>query len=364
MSKLVVAIVWVSCSLCTAGWCQPSSAAAARSASKDKSTPATSQHLTRVQTVHALSELAGVFYAPLKCDSDGNIYLTTDVAGMSGVRKLSPKGERLVIFQAQTNSDMKKIDMSKDFSVGPFGEFYELVFPHEIDRYVFVYKADGSYKSAIKLDPGFPWRPTALAVFPSGNLLVSGLEYDRDRKNPVMWPFTGIFSPSGSPLKELKLKDDEALRDLAASGDTRVTSPTNPSTNRAIEFTNMETGADGNVYMMRWTNPALVYAISPGGEIRRFTVNPGDSSYSPVSMHVAGNRIAVLFIDPQSTRNVMQIVDLEGRKIATYEEQVEGKAKTDLLGNAFACYAQNPERFTFLETDDNNKLEFLIAEPR
>jgi len=59
----------------------------------------------------------------------------------------------------------------------------------------------------------------------------------------------------------------------------------------------------------------------------------------------------------------MQIVDLEGRRIAIYEEQVEGKAKTDLLGNAFACYAQNPERFTFLETDDNNKLEFLIAEP-
>jgi hypothetical protein len=123
---------------------------------------------------------------------------------------------------------------------------------------------------------------------------------------------------------------------------------------------------------MRSTSPAIFYALSAGGEVlRRFTVDPGDISYGPVAMHVSGNRIAVLFREPQTQEKIMKIVDLEGRELATYSADVrypadaEGKErKTQALGGAFACYTTNPDRFIFLATGADDKLRFRIAEAR
>jgi hypothetical protein len=39
-----------------------------------------------------------------------------------------------------------------------------------------------------------------------------------------MLPFTGIFASDGSLLKELTLKDDEKITEMAAAHDNRVTS--------------------------------------------------------------------------------------------------------------------------------------------
>jgi hypothetical protein len=229
-----------------------------------------------------------------------------------------------------------------------------------------VYKSDGSYKSLIKLQPGFAWIPSTLAVFASGNLLVSGLEYDKNEKRFV-WPFTAIFSSDGTLLKEVKLEDDDTLRDMAASGDSRVSSSTNPSSNFAIEFGQSQAASDGNVYLMRWVTPTIFYALSPGGGVvRRFLVDPGDENFKPAEMHVAGSRIAVLFYHPQTGELLMKIVDLEGHEIATYDQaKVNGKPTTnDALGSAFACYTDDPQRFTFLTTGDGQKLELRAAEAR
>jgi hypothetical protein len=317
-------------------------------------------YLVPVQTIVAKAEVAASFDQPLTCDNDGNLYLQSEHFGVSGIRKLNAKGERTALFQPNANPDLK-IDGVGYFALSPSGELYQFVFPHEMARYVMVYKSDGSYKSVIKLQPGFPWIPSSLAAFPSGNLLVSGLEFDRDAKNGVMWPFTGIFSSDGTLLKEVKLEDDDAFRDLAASGDARVTSGTNPQANHAVEFGQMQAADDGNVYLMRWITPTIFYAISPGGEvIRRFVVDPGDESYRPSAMHVAGNRIAVLFFQPQSMEERMKIVDLEGHEIATYDELRE-KGKP-ILGLAFACYTENPQRFTFLTTGDGERLNLQTVE--
>jgi hypothetical protein len=336
-----------------------------------KATKGTSQgspsrgHLEVVQSVEASSEVISTLSDSLKCDHDGNLYVDTDQYGVSAIHKLNLKGDRVALFQPRANPE-RKIDLSVGFALGPNGDLYQLVFPHEITRYVFVYKPDGTYKSSIKLQPGFPWNPSALAVFPQGSLFVSGLEYDHDRNNPVMWPFSGIFSADGSLLEEVKLEDDGTLRDLAAAGDARLTSPTNPSANSAIDFSKMEAADDGNVYLMRWTNPAIFYAVSPGGEVvRRFTVDPGDAGYHPVTMHVSSTRIAVLFAQPQTEEEIVKVVDLEGHEVATYYQPVvNGKPKYGRLSLAFACYTDNPERFTFLSAGDEDKLQFLIAEPR
>jgi hypothetical protein len=208
--------------------------------------------------------------------------------------------------------------------------------------------------------------PAALAPFASGNLLVTGQKYDRDPSNQPMWPFTAIFASDGTLLKEIKLDDDDAIHDLTVSSDPRVVSPQNPTSNRAISFSQMLPAEDGDIYLVRWLTPAIVYAVSPGGEVvRRFKIDPGDGDYRPGPVHISGNRMAVLFIQPKTRQKIMKVVDLEGQELASYEEaRGDGKTKLGGVGSAFACYSAQPERFTFLRTGENDKLELLIAEPR
>ncbi len=363
MPVLTVTVLWVLILFPITLRAQSPGGAAPRVETRKKSKESFS-HLVRAEKVEVASEVANSFDDPIECDGEGNFYLQSEQHGVSGIRKLNSKGERVAVFQPTAAADMK-IDLVGYFALGQSGELYQLVFTHELTRYVFVYKADGSYKSAIKLQPGFAWQPSAIAVFPSGNLLVSGLGYGSDRKSKVMLPFTGIFSQDGTLLKEIKLEDDDGLHDMAASGDPRVSSPVNPQANHAVDFSQMEAAADGNIYLMRWLTPAIFYAISPGGEVvRRFTVDPGDADLRPTEMHIAGNRIAVLFFHPQTMATRMKIVDLEGREIATYDENDDAKSEAGGLGTAFACYTANPERFAFLSTGDNQRIEFLFAEPR
>jgi hypothetical protein len=312
-----------------------------------------------IETVKVPSETAEVFAHPT-CDSDGNLYFRTDPDGVAGIRKLNGKGERMALFQA--TSPNVKASHPAYFTLGPNGDVYQLIFAPEMSRYVFVYKADGTVKSEIKLQPGFPFFPSRLAIFASGDILVSGLEYDKDRAAP-MRPVTGIFSSDGALRKEVMLEDDEKIHDMAVSGDPKVTSPQNPSANYAVIGGAAEIGSDGNVYLMRRLSPAILYAISAGGAVvRRFTVDAGDGDFLPSGMHIAGNRISVLFRKEQTRQEVIKIVDLEGNDIATYDEPViDGR---HALGPAFLCYADNPERFIFLTATDDDKLGLIIAKPQ
>lgn len=305
-------------------------------------------------------EPAESFGLPLVCDGDGNLYVRTAPDGIQAVHKLNSKGEKTALFLA--NSPTIKVDAGGSFAVTPDGNFYQLVFAHEITRYVFVYGKDGSPKSEIKLQPGFAFTPYKIAVFPNGDLLVSGLEYDKDPKNRAMWPFTGIFSPDGILRKELTLEDDQQIHDMGASGDPMVSPPDMPSLNYAVVRGEAEAAGDGNVYLMRRLSPAIFYAISPGGSIRRFTVDPGRNDVVPESMHISGNRIAILFWEPQTHEQLMKVIDLEGRALATYYEPAPKEGERP-LGLGFACYLQNPERFIFLEETENGGLGLLTATP-
>jgi len=321
-------------------------------------------HLVRIQSITTPSEMVTFFYPPLRCDGDGNLYFPTELVGAPAIRKLNPKGERVAVFQANQDPDLKA-GVATYYALDPdFGELHQLVFPEGLDRYVFIYKSDGTFKSAVKLQTDFPFFPGRIEVFPGGQFLVSGEEYDTDR-TATMWPFTGIFAADGRLLKELGLEDDNTLHDMAASGDARVTRPGNRQANLAVDNGFLEMGADGNAYLMRWGNPAIFYAISAGGQVvRRFTVEGGQSDYRPVAMHINKNRIAVLFWEKLSGDEIMKIVDLEGHDVATYDAPHGAKGGDTGLGASFACYTQNPTRFTFLGADENGKVQILTAEPR
>src|SRR5437879_11851922 len=79
-------------------------------------------------------------------------------------------------------------------------------------------------------------------------------------------------------------------------------------------------------------------------------------------MHISVNRIAVIFWQPQNYEQIIKVVDLNGRTVATHYEPA-AKDGEQPLGLGFACYTQNPERFTFLETTDDNRLALITATP-
>ncbi len=331
-------------------------------AEKNKNVPAAAVAGLHTELTKISSEIAQGFLDPLRCDSDGNLYLRTAPSGVGAIHKLNSKGVRVALFQPKS-ADVK-VNFPLSFDIAPNGDVYQLISAFETTRYVFVYDKDGGLKSEIKLQqPRFAFFPSKIAVFPNGDLLVSGLEHDKDRDNQTLRPFTGIFSSDGTLRRELTLKDDKTIYDMATSGNPKVTPPENPSANYAVSQGVAETGADGNVYLMRRLSPAIIYAISPGGSVHRFEVDPGQRDFLPDSMHVVGNRIAVLFWEPQTNEEILKVVDLQGHDIAVYDEPAE-KDGGHTLGLAFVCYAQNPERFIFLETMDDEKLGLMTATPK
>ena len=258
------------------------------------------RHLAVVQTVKT-PEMANSISVPVRCDDQGNLYARTEPSGVASIRKLNAKGELAALFQPSSVTDLKVL-ISLKFDLDGSGGVYQLAVGQKPPLYVIMFKSDGSYEGSIKLDSGLLF-PSALAVFrPSGTFLITGQKYDRNRM-AVKVPFTGIFSASGALLKEISLEDDNAIHDMAGSGDPRVISPEAPTDNQALSLSQMQPADDGNVYLMRWVSPAIVYAISSGGEVvRRFEVKAGDDNYRPDTMQISGNRMAVLFFHPQTHR--------------------------------------------------------------
>jgi hypothetical protein len=316
-----------------------------------RSNPDKNLQLTLVKTV-ALDTVETSMVGSPKCDSDENFYLSGMDRGLT-ISKFNSKGESVAIFKATSSPDVSQFDGAKLSTVSADGEVYQLVFPHSFDRDVFLYAKDGSYKSVVKLEVSKGWSPSLLVAFPSGNFMATGKKWDKLQQEYV--PFTGIFSSSGTLLKELQLEDDSSI------------GPIPMGLNPAISRGSLEVGGDGNVYLLRALNPAIVYAISPGGEItRRFTINPGDDKFRVGGMAVAGNRIAVMFLKGDEGKNiereVIEAVDLEGNPVATYEApMVDGHLA---FGVSLACYTHNPEQFTFLGWTKDEKPVLNTAEPR
>jgi hypothetical protein len=112
---------------------------------------------------------------------------------------------------------------------------------------------------------------------------------------------------------------------------------------------------------MRRTNPAIVSAISPLGEVvRSFIVAPpSDGPFSPVMpLHISGTRMAILFDDSHGGQAV-KVVSLKGGEFATYGA-LPGK---DSTGPVLACYSADNERFTFVGAD-KGKLLLTSFEPQ
>jgi len=323
-----------------------------------EATTSSKVRLTAVESVVSKTETATAF-SQLTCDRDGNVYLGP-VDG-SGIRKINAKGELVATYKPRANPDIDVYSEGR-YSVTPDGEVYQHVESKtEPHRFILVFKSDGSYSTTIRPETGFSVVPATIAVFPNGNLLMTGNKLDRNSKLFIV-PFTGIFRSDGKLLKEITLEQEEHLPDTSAMRDLKPGQPLPNISNRAVGWGHTEPAKDGNIYIMRWGSPASFYAISPGGEVvKRFTVDPGSSAYDPYNMHISGNRIAVQFSN-KSFDQIIKIVDLDGQELETYEFSPTDTPKEHL--GIFACYTMSPERFTFLISDTDYKLKVNQVEAR
>jgi hypothetical protein len=302
--------------------------------------------------VSVAGEYHGGIAFPTACDEQGRLYVKLVKVGpgmMGPLFRLSSKGV------AETEFDTSGALINR-YAVRPDGGVIMMRVEEGI-KIVDNFAPDGTRGSSIVLErPPTPFFPSQLAVFHSGEILISGLQYQ-----PGYKAGTAIYDPTGHLIKQVVLDGDVELERTIAQ-DTRAQQQNNKDVNQSAAVT----GDDGLVYLMRATSPASVYAISAAGDVvRKIVLNPPTGAGSPYfGIRVVKNRLVVQF--NRSCENTAAagscrsstyaVVDATtGQKLAAYEADKEA-------GGTLACYAPDPDRFYIFS--DRHGLEIVEAEPK
>lgn len=276
---------------------------------------------------------------PPACDAKGNVYFRPYYSRkhplQSPVYKFSPRGERKVIYSLAGDPEFAGQGRGgADFAIGKDGELYQLAVS-EKGSYIVRFDQNGAIKSKVRLRAGFS--PYHFAVFDSDDFLVTGSGAD----DPILHAiYTGIFDRSGKMLKRIVFPEDQQYTQAANRGDAEFTEPGNTIPgNYAVDRGTVLRASDGNLYVVRWTTPARVYAVAPSGEIMaEFEVTPPIDGKKPSIVVSHGNRLA---IEWEATQNDLRagitVVGVDGQFYATYSEKL----------GVLACYSDH-ERFTFI----------------
>jgi hypothetical protein len=301
--------------------------------------------------VSVVGEYHGGIAFPTACDEQGRSYvkLVKTGPGMLGpLFRLSTKG----VVEAEFDTSGALINR---YAVRPDGGVI-MMRVDEATKIVDSFTSDGTRGSSIALErPPTPFFPSQLAVFHSGEILISGLQYQ-----PGYKAGTAIYDPTGRLVKQLVLDGDAEIEN-AITKDTRA----QQQNTSAIATSVAITGDDGLVYLMRATSPASVYAISAAGDVvRKIVVSPPSGTGSPYfGIRVVKNRLVVQFhrncdstaASDSCRSSSYAVVDATtGQKLAAYEADKEA-------AGTMACYAPAPDRFYI---SDRHDLEIVEAEPK
>jgi hypothetical protein len=346
--------------LSTALWAGQNGSASAEAAA---SIPVSASTITlrASSTMNVVSEMGGAFMSSSKCDADGNLYIRKFAADrplLGPVVKIDADGKRVALFDPAAFSQLA-LERADAFSPASDGGLYQIAQSAGLKPRIYVlhYASDGSPASPARLDADF--EVYTFAAFAGGNFLVSGVRRDAQNKDDHGRNFTAVFSADGRELARLSF--EEAGRGKAGAGlklqpkDAAKVAP-------ALDLSDAEVGADGYLYVMRPSSPALVYVIAPSGKIMQtLKVTPPLLGAMPNAFHVSGNRLAVVFAnggDPgqENRGSAVVVADAQtGGTIASY-------AAPAAPGASFACFSANDGVFTFLKLVEGNALEVVHAE--
>ncbi len=163
--------------------------------------------LEPVGTKQSAEKIRGLF-SPLQCDREGNVYLRALGPGekarsaMRTIRKFDRQGVLKAKFAFEASPEIAELDPF-GFAVGPVGEIYVAAEGQDGD-YIATFDRDGKYRSKVKLELAF--RPSQIAVFKSGDFLVSGVEFREQNGKRIGAPLTAIFDGRGKLLRKVSVK--------------------------------------------------------------------------------------------------------------------------------------------------------------
>ncbi len=378
---------------------------------EQKAVPVTGE-LVATETIRFQAPPPLLVASGMKCDLNGNIYLVyssapqavlsnPDGAFLLPVQKLSVESKTVVPYSIPSISDYQLLRRI-DFDVDGRGRVYALLDgsirregekPRD-DFLIVKFKDDGTMDSFVKIR-GFPggerFFPAQLSAFADGNFLISGTRSDPRG----LGIFTAVFSRSGAFVTELKVPHDpepvrnEPTRRPPAGAVERETASPNaagdppdsgenskpperpkPSANPGPVLSGgfAVSAPDGNVYVLRATDPLRLYVISPAGMIEReFEIPSAAPGFESVHMATAGlGNIFIRFVEMakrgQSNSDAPKYISLydlnTGRPTAVYRV---GAAEGE---SSLAACAASPYDFLFVGTSESNQLQVVRYTPR
>jgi hypothetical protein len=325
--------------------------------------------LNSISTMDIPSEAGGAFMFPAICDEDGNLYIrkyASDHPMLGPIVKIDRDGKRAALFDPAAFS---KLDLSRSDSFTPSsdGGIYQIAQAGVVKPQIYVlhYSSDGSASSPVRLDADF--EVYSFAAFAEGNFLASGMDRDvtssRDRGKAV----TAVFSADGRRLGAVSFahpphSNKTATGGAATSGGAPKQlawpdSSPEDATTPLLDLSLAQTASDGNVYVLHPGSPAVVYVISPDGNVERalkLKTDSGDDIFAS-AFHVSGNRLAVTLSRGKSAAQTIVVMDAQtGQPFARYSVSVD-------VGPMFACYSANESSFTFLNLGEGNTLQVIRA---
>jgi hypothetical protein len=310
-------------------------------------------------TAEAKTPFVGGLAGRAKCDGQGNIYFRPTDAESSRkyhpisalpIRKLRSDGTLAGSFSL---ADVAPGLLAVDFFVTADGTVYQAA-RSESDHAVYVvsYSPNGALQSKVKLDGDF-FIPYQIAVFKSGEMLISGINGPYNRT-----PSTAVYGANGKLIREIYEPEDEDARKRAQAGEPGFRPDNIDSSNDFVVRGDAALGSDGNAYLLRAASPALIFVISPKGEVvRKLRIEPPEPALWAGRLKSAPGTLAISFLQKGTNVGVIEVVDYLGNPTATYAAS-DGRMYAGLLG----CYS--PKRFTFLSLAAGDGLHLNTAEPK
>ena len=289
---------------------------------------------------------------PVRCDPHGDIYLRVASAPDVSHQLLTRIGRDgdMTTFGPGKVSDAELNEWRMaDFAVS--NVVWVLGGTPSSKSYVLRFDPKGEYKGAVTLDADF--HPQQIAVFDSGDFLLSGVKQTGSGTDAHFTPVTAMFDKSGKFLKPI------ALEENGESSEKQEPAKSYQQVGAAITLGEAESWA-GEVYVLWAAAKPAVYVISAGGMVlRRLVLETPAGDGKPVAMRVAQSQIAVEFWKPasdptQSGHYEFIVYDaFRGEKLTAYT------VAPDLHGT-FACF-DGRGGFDFLGTAENGTRTIIRA---
>jgi hypothetical protein len=310
-------------------------------------------HLQVTKTTKVKFEGAAI--GDVRCDNAGNHYARVVPSVESPlrdstqqpVRRIRPDGKIAGVFAVPDGFRTQRFFVTGD------GEVYQLAWrDHELGNFILAFRSNGSVGAKIRLSAD-PFVPYQIAFFRTGDFLVSGVGGEHGHSL-----FTALFDVNGKLLHKIDESEDREFARRAAGGDKDFLTDVIDAGNAAGIFGDSVTGSDGNVYLLRAASPALIYVISPKGEIlRKLHINPPGGGLRARGLLAAPGKLAIRFVESNGLAGTMLVVNLNGSLLTSHLSD-----NRETSPGVPGCY--DGSSFTFVTSNEDHEIFVRKAEPK